>query len=73
MKHALVWGLVSAVAVTVLEALVKFDPYTITDWKVWAVGIGAAAVRSGAQAVLTAILERRYDVTTPEVRSALEE
>jgi len=52
MRHALVWGAITAVSVTVLQALVTFDPEAITDWRAWAVGIGASAVRSGAQALL---------------------
>lgn len=55
LKHALIWGAVSAVAVTVLQALVTFHPETIADPKAWAVGLGAAAVRSGAQALLQVI------------------
>lgn len=61
LKHALVWGAVSAVAVTVLQALVTFHPETITDPKAWAVGIGAAAVRSGAQALLQVIATNAAD------------
>lgn len=59
LQHALVWGAVSAVAVTVLQALVTFHPETIVDWRAWAVGLGSAAVRSGAQALLQSILSGR--------------
>ena len=59
LKHALIWGAVSAVAVTVLQALVTFQPEEITNPKAWAVGIGAAAVRSGAQALLQVIATYR--------------
>ena len=58
-KHALIWGVVSAVAVTALQALITFDALAVTDWRVWAVGLGSAAVRSGAQAALQAILTSR--------------
>ena len=61
LKHALVWGAVSAVDVTVLQALVTFDPASITDPKAWAVGLGAAAIRSGAQAALQAIATAKAD------------
>ena len=61
MRHAFIWGAVSAVSVTVLQALVTFNPETITDWRVWFTGIGAAAVRSGAQALLQALLSKNKE------------
>lgn len=59
LKHALIWGAVSAIAVTLLQALVEFDATAIVDWRLWAVGLGSAAVRSGAQAALQAVLSGR--------------
>ena len=61
MKHAIVWGAVTSVAVTTLQALITFDPEAITDWRAWAVGIGASAVRSGSQAVLQAIVASKTE------------
>lgn len=60
-RHALIWGAVTAVAVTVLQALVDFDPAAITDWRVWATGLGASAVRSGSQALLQALLSGKQE------------
>lgn len=59
LRHDLTWGAVTAVAVTVLSALVEFRPEAVTDWRVWAAGLGGAAVRSGAQATLQALLSAR--------------
>lgn len=59
LRHALIWGAVSAVAVTLLQALVTFDAGAITDWRAWSVGLGSAAVRSGAQALLQALATAR--------------
>ena len=38
-------GALITVATPVLMALSSFDPTTITDWRAWGVGIGAASVR----------------------------
>lgn len=46
------WFVLVAVATVVLQALVEFDPSRIDDWRAWAVGVGAAAVRAGAGAAL---------------------
>ncbi|MCX2728566.1 hypothetical protein OO015_13835 (plasmid) [Thermomicrobium sp. 4228-Ro] len=46
------WFVFVAVATVVLQALVEFDPSRVDDWRAWAVGVGAAAVRSGAGAAL---------------------
>lgn len=51
----LFWAALTAITTVVLQALVDFDPSTITDWQAWAVGIGAGAVRAGAAALLVAI------------------
>ena len=59
LTHALVYGAITAIAMTVLTALVDFDPSVITNWHVWVVGLGASAVRSGAQALLQAIISSR--------------
>ena len=48
------WAALVAIATVLLEALITFDPSVITDWQVWALGIGAAGVRAAAAAVLAA-------------------
>ena len=48
----LFWFVVVAVATVVLQALVEFDPAKIDDWRAWAIGLGAAAVRAAAGAAL---------------------
>jgi len=59
LMHALVWGIVTSVVVTLATALLTFDPMQITDWRVWAAGLSGAAVRSAAQAILQAIATSR--------------
>ena len=54
LRHALVWGIVTALVTTIATALLDFNPMAIVDWKVWGSGIAGAAVRSIAQAVLQA-------------------
>ena len=48
----LFWAALVAIITVVLQALVNFDPMQIVDWKVWAIGIGAASVRAAAAALL---------------------
>lgn len=48
------WAAFVAVALVVLQALVEFDPAVITDWRAWAISLGAAGLRAGAAAVLAA-------------------
>ena len=49
------WLLVVAVGVVVLEALARFDPETIGDWRAWIVGLGANCVRVAAAALLNQV------------------
>lgn len=48
----LAWGVVIAVSLVVLQALFVLEPEQVTDWQVWAVAIGGAAIRAGAGAAL---------------------
>lgn len=52
---AVVWVLTAA-AVPVLEALVTFEPTEVADWRLWGLGLGAAAVRSVSAAVLARLV-----------------
>lgn len=54
--HALLWGIVTAVAMTMLEAFASFDPEKILDWRLFLIALGGSAIRSGAQAGLQAFL-----------------
>lgn len=47
------WFIALAVMGPILAALATFDPDTITDYRVWAAGIGAAAVRALAGALIS--------------------
>ena len=48
----LMWSVIVSMSTVLLLALAQLDPSAIVDWKTWAVGIGAGAVRAGAGAVL---------------------
>jgi len=48
------WFAFVAVAVVVLEALIQFNPDTITDYQAWGIAIGAGAVRAAAGTLLAA-------------------
>jgi len=52
-------GAIIAGSVPVFEALVNFDPGAVTDWRVWAVGIGAGFVRQVAVFALAQLAARR--------------
>ncbi|PZM91983.1 MAG: hypothetical protein DIU79_12290 [Actinobacteria bacterium] len=47
-----VWFVLVAVLTVLMQALAEFDPEAITDWRAWAIGIGAAMVRALGAAVL---------------------
>lgn len=51
----ILWAAVAAVVVVVLTALMEFDAESITNWKVWAIGVGVSAIRSAAGAALASI------------------
>jgi len=59
----LAWSLIVSMSTVLLLALLQFDPTTITDWKTWAIGLGAGAVRAGAGATLDWI--QKYRSTDP--------
>lgn len=46
------WFVATAVGTIVLQALIDFDPATITDYRTWFISLGAASVRAGAGAAL---------------------
>lgn len=48
----LFWAALTAVVTVVLQALITFDPSEIADWRLWAIGIGAGAVRAAAAALI---------------------
>ena len=48
----LVWGGVVAGLTFTLTVLVTFDPETITDWRAWAIALGAGVVRAVAGALI---------------------
>lgn len=48
----LFWAGLTAVVTVVLQALITFDPAEIADWRLWAIGIGAGAVRAAAAALI---------------------
>jgi hypothetical protein len=52
-------GVLITVTVVLAEALVNFDPASITDWRSWAVGLGAGVVRQVASYVLARVAERQ--------------
>lgn len=54
---ALFVGALIMAATPLLTALAAFDPVKITDWRAWAVGIGAASVRQVAAYLVTKITQ----------------
>jgi hypothetical protein len=54
-KPEMVWFVVTAALTPLLVTLSTLDPSTITDWRVWGVGVGAAMVRALAAAILAQI------------------
>lgn len=48
----LFWAALVAVVTVILQALITFDPAEIADWRLWAIGIGAGAVRAAAAALI---------------------
>ena len=53
------WLVGTAVGTVILEALVLFDPSTITDWKLWLVGLGAGCIRAAAGALIAALAKQK--------------
>jgi hypothetical protein len=48
----LYWGVLIAMSLVVLPAVVSLDPDKITDWRTWVVALAVAALRAGAGAAL---------------------
>lgn len=46
------WMLATAAGTTLLQVLIDFDPAKVSDWKLWAISLGAGAVRAIAAAGL---------------------
>lgn len=59
-KSELFWFIAVAAITVGVQALVEFDPSTITDWESWAIGIGAAMVRAAAGAFLAYITKHGW-------------
>lgn len=51
-------GLAVATSVPLFEALARFDPERVTDWKAWAVGVGAASVRQVGVFAIAQLIDR---------------
>ena len=54
------WFLFVTALVQSFQVLKDFDPATITDWKAWAIALGAGAVRAVAGAALGWITKRAF-------------
>lgn len=50
-----VWFIAIAILTPLITVAADFDPNTITNWRVWAVGVVAACIRAGGAAILTFI------------------
>lgn len=46
------WLVGVAIATALFQVLAEFNPEKITDWKIWAIGIGAGLVRAAGAAAL---------------------
>jgi hypothetical protein len=56
--RTLLIGALIAATVPIAQALTTFNPEAITDWRAWAVGIAAGAVRQVAVYIVARISER---------------
>lgn len=59
-----IWFVLVAAGTVVVQALATLDIDKITDWRVWAIGLGAAALRAAAGAALS--LLNKPQPSTPE-------
>ncbi len=55
----LLWFIVVAVVMVLFQAMYEFDPEKITDWRAWALGVVAAAIRAAGGAGLSWWNKRR--------------
>lgn len=55
--RTLVIGALVTASVPIVEALARFDPSTIADWRVWATGIAAGCVRQVGVYFLAKLIE----------------
>lgn len=79
-RAELYWGVLIAVSLVLLQALLTLQPEEIADWRVWAVAIGGAAIRAGAGAAIDYLRRSMTpaeapvdDDLTPEDRAALKD
>lgn len=61
----LFWAALTAVVTVILQALISFDPTQITDFRLWAIGIGAGAVRAAAAALIVFFTKSVTDQPDP--------
>ena len=59
-KPEFFWFIAVAAITVGVQALVEFDPETITNWESWAIGIGAAMVRAAAGAFLAYVAKHGW-------------
>ena len=51
----LAWAALVAASTAVMQALTEFDPAVITDYRFWAISLGAGVVRATAAGLLVAM------------------
>ena len=49
------WAALVAAAIQLLMVLVGFDPAAVTDWRSWAIALGAGLVRAAAGAAIAVV------------------
>lgn len=49
------WTVVIAAGLAILTALATVDPEAITDWRVWAIGLGGNVLRAAATAAIAGL------------------
>lgn len=55
------WFLLVAVGPVFFQAMLEFEPETITDWRVWGTSLMAACVRALGGALLAWLTKRRLE------------
>lgn len=51
-KPEAIWFVLTAVLLLLMQTAATFDPATIVNWRVWAVALGGAVVRTGGGAFI---------------------